>query len=122
MRGVDWIAEKGAPTDKLVLGIPLYCRGLADPSYVQTYAEVYKELGREKDTTKTVWCNSPLTAANKARLAGERGLAGVFLWEIGQDVWNAPGVPSLTEVVGVSLAETMAKIRGEPPPSLPQPP
>jgi GH18 family chitinase len=84
-RALHWLIQRGAPAFKVVLGIPAYCRGLNDLSQVQTYDEVALKL--DGDETADVWCNGPESVRSKARFARQQGLAGIFIWELGQDAW-----------------------------------
>ena len=95
----------GAEPSKLVLGIPAYAREKNDPEEVRSYNEILRdggpvpldqdEVSPEKHRTmrehmeqhvgKTWYFNSVGTVVKKAEYAVQQGLAGVYVWEAGQD-------------------------------------
>jgi chitinase len=81
------------PPHKVVLGLPAYGRHLSNPGMVQTYAELadgLKENGLMiRDDTHIaangVRFDSPNDIRKKLMYARHQYLAGVFVWEVGQD-------------------------------------
>ena len=72
----------GCPSHKIILGIPAYSRHLHNPSIVKTFAEVYDD----KDSSFSVFHIETLESlVQKLELVQEYKLAGVFVWELGQD-------------------------------------
>ncbi|WP_119395910.1 glycosyl hydrolase family 18 protein [Salinibius halmophilus] len=78
-----WINQRGAPADKVILGVPFYCRGNNQAiSYEQLLAN-----GADPDADAHQGCyyNGRVTMKQKAELAKQRA-AGVMFWELSQDV------------------------------------
>lgn len=77
--------EFGCPRDKLLLGVPFYGRNREGRS--RTYSELVARGGFDagRDLVEGFAFNGPETVRRKARLAREEGLAGVMVWEVGQD-------------------------------------
>ena len=95
---VEQLTKRGASREKICLGLPLYGRGMADRSQSMTYAEI---LARYKpdpaaDEAGGIYFNGPETIRRKTRYARDAGLAGVMIWELGQD---APGDDSLLRAI-----------------------
>jgi chitinase len=118
----DYLIDKrGLPPDRLALGLPLYGRGFSvvrpyadttdtdQPGRSKTFLEI-KELIAQgwartwDDETQTPWLTSPAgdavfgyDDAESIRLktvwARERGLRGVFFWEVSQDRLPEGGNP-----------------------------
>ena len=91
----DLKAVADVPAAKLCLGVPFYGRN-ADRD-----AAMYRDLAarplESPDLTADGYAfNGPETVAAKVRLAKTRGLAGVMIWEVGQD---AAGDLSLLRVI-----------------------
>lgn len=91
---VDGMLAAGCPRAKLVLGLPFYGRSLEQPGRVATYDELLRlratrEAAGERDTRDDrvgeFAYESPRGAARKVELAAALGLAGVMVWEVGQD-------------------------------------
>ncbi len=95
---VDRLIARGIPPAKICLGIPFYGRGVDDPSRTLTYAEVIRKYrpAADVDEVDGVYFNGIRTVERKARYARERKLAGVMVWELGQD---APGPSSLLQAI-----------------------
>ena len=89
-------AEKhGFPLEKLALGVPFYARDVNN-GVPETYAELVKQFNIDDspsiDRIGNWYYNGPKTIAKKVRLAHDRGLGGIMIWELGQDVLpDAPG-------------------------------
>jgi GH18 family chitinase len=80
------------PTDKIVLGIPAYGRNKKQLGIVKTYAEIVGDAlpPPAKDHTKDgMYFNGVGTVQAKTKWAKEVGLAGVMVWEAGQDTEDA---------------------------------
>jgi GH18 family chitinase len=84
-----WLAEsaldhwrnKGASTDKLVLGVPLYSR----PAFLPFWEIVQRDPSNaDRDELRGESYNGRRTIIAKTRLAMERA-SGVMAWELGQD-------------------------------------
>mmetsp|Transcript_8691 Transcript_8691/g.16867 ORF Transcript_8691/g.16867 Transcript_8691/m.16867 type:complete len:223 (+) Transcript_8691:1-669(+) len=78
---------QGCAPDKILLGIPFYGRNTKDPSRVMTYKEIRDSYNPKpkQDQVKGMYFNGQRTVFRKTRWAQEKGLAGVFVWEAGQD-------------------------------------
>ncbi|NNM54500.1 MAG: glycoside hydrolase family 18 protein [Spirochaetales bacterium] len=83
--------EQGASAAKLQLGVPFYGRGYREDGPSWNDAVSYRTLqaryspGPAEDTVSGYYFNGIDTVREKARLAKAEGLAGVMVWEIGQD-------------------------------------
>lgn len=79
-----FLATSGCPIEKVVLGMPAYGRRGND---VKTYAELMESrvVSAETDLQDGFNFNGAATIASKVIWARTQGLAGVFLWEAGQD-------------------------------------
>ena len=72
---------------KVTLGLPFYGRELRTGAW-HTYEDLVQKhhpLGAEVDLVDGIAFNGRATIAKKTRLAVSRGLAGVMVWEGGQD-------------------------------------
>ena len=86
----DVVAEAisaGIPREKLVLGIPLYGRHTEQLSRAEPYSLLRRRRGPAdpEDYAGRFYFNGPGTVARKTALAASEGLAGVMVWELGQD-------------------------------------
>ena len=88
-RTVDAALRAGVPAAKLALGVPFYARDVHTGA-PETYAELVRRHGVDArpgaDRVGDWYYNGPRTLARKARLAHARGLGGLMVWELGQDV------------------------------------
>ena len=79
--------QRGAPPEKLLLGVPFYGRSLDDPSQAFTYAEIVARYHPAPDVDEVggVYFNGAATIQQKTHYALEQSLGGVMIWELGQD-------------------------------------
>lgn len=95
---IDQMIRQGAPSSKIILGLPFYGRSLTDWSKAVGYSEIVRQHNpsRDLDEAGGIWFNGPATLQRKVAIARERSLAGVSIWELGQD---ASGEASLLKAV-----------------------
>jgi chitinase len=88
------MALLGVPAKMQLLGLPFYGRQITNRNNALPYAEILQRFNPEKaqDEAGGFFFNGPDTLAKKVKLAKERELGGVMIWEIGQD---AKGMDSL---------------------------
>src|SRR5258708_24899153 len=80
-------SKRGVPPVKTCLGLPFYGRGVHDRTKTLTYAEIvhrYRPTA-EVDEVDGVYFNGATTIERKTKMALQRKLAGVMIWELGQD-------------------------------------
>lgn len=84
---VQRLAQRGAPLDKICLGIPFYGRGVKDRSQELSYAQIVNKFrpATEVDEVDGIYFNGVKTVETKTRFALTSKIAGVMAWEIGQD-------------------------------------
>lgn len=101
VKDLDLVAALGAKPAQTVLGVPFYGRTYKGQKSEATYADIASRftLKPEDDTAGDFYFNGPKTIAAKVALAQKRKLAGVMIWEIGQD---APGALSLLAAINRS--------------------
>ncbi len=98
------MALLGVPAEMQLLGLPFYGRQITNRNNALAYAEIKERFQpkREQDEAGGYYFNGPNTLAKKVKLAKERGLSGVMIWEIGQD---AKGRDSLLKQVALAKKE-----------------
>ena len=98
------MALLGVPAEMQLLGLPFYGRQITNRNNALAYAEIKGRFRpkRGQDEAGGYYFNGPATIAKKVKLAKERGLSGVMIWEIGQD---AKGKDSLLKEVALAKKE-----------------
>ena len=91
------LIKAGIPARKLVLGVPFYGRQISNHDRVLTYREIIaKQPKIAGDEFEGYYFNGPQTVEAKTRFALQSKLAGIMIWELGQD---ASPPQSLLEVI-----------------------
>ncbi|CAK9052463.1 unnamed protein product [Durusdinium trenchii] len=91
---VEAWAKLGLPAERLTLGIPLFA--VKNGAVPATYQEIVTQepsiisSGQERTKEGFFFVNAA-SAAKKVQLAEERGIAGLMIWELGQDVLEDHG-------------------------------
>ena len=100
---LERIVKKGVPYEKIALGVPFYGRNIKKPDDTRTYREIWNKDHPKPDVDEIdgVYFNGRDTIEKKIKLAKEKNLAGIMIWEVGQD---APGnvglLPFIRQTVG----------------------
>eukprot|EP00758_Cryptobia_borreli_P018615 Tbor_TRINITY_DN712_c0_g1::TRINITY_DN712_c0_g1_i1::g.3323::m.3323 len=80
------ISVISAAAKKFTLGLPFYGRDVHNGT-PQTYADISKMImSSSVNQVGDMYFNSVSLIRKKTRLAKERGLGGVMIWELGQDI------------------------------------
>jgi len=84
---IQTILERGAPPEKLLLGVPFYGRSLSHWNSAFTYADIVAQHHPAPDIDEAggVYFNGIATIQQKTCYALEQHLGGVMIWELGQD-------------------------------------
>ena len=99
---VDRLNKRGVPPAKICLGMPFYGRKIANSERSISYGEIVDRYhpAADIDEVDGFYFNGPKTIEEKVRLARDRKLAGVMIWELGQDAKGDAGLlPALRKVV-----------------------
>ncbi len=96
---VDRVVKKGVPPEKICLGVPFYGRSTSNANRSTIYADIVKKYHPAPDVDEVdgIYFNGPKMIEQKTKLALERKLAGVMIWELGQD---SVGETRLLPVIG----------------------
>lgn len=101
-KDVQTFLDLEVPSRKLVLGLPFYGRDIDDRSRVLSYFELQRRYQPDTadDVADNIFFNGPETIRYKTRLAMNRQLGGVMIWEIGLDARDST---SLTQAIQQEL-------------------
>ena len=92
------LQKAGVPLARICLGVPFYGRGMKDSSKTLPYSDIVAKFRPAPDVDEVdgVYFNGPQTFERKTKLAQSKKLAGVMIWELGQD---APEGASLLQLI-----------------------
>lgn len=78
---------KNLPSSKLAIGVPFYARDMYN-GVPETYNEIVKKtptLTPDVDEVGRFYFNGQETIKRKTKLAYNKGMGGIMIWEMGQD-------------------------------------
>jgi len=106
-QALDTLAGKGAPKERLVLGVPFYGRKIANGD-ATTYSDIVAKYHPtpEVDEVDGIYFNGIDTIQAKTRYALDRGYGGVMCWELGQDTADKSSL-------GQAIRDAVAKGAGK---------
>jgi chitinase len=86
-KDLDRLLQRGVPAEKICLGVPFYGRKIADHGRSITYGEIVNRYhpAADVDEVDGFYFNGPRTIERKTKLALDRKLGGIMIWELGQD-------------------------------------
>lgn len=95
---IEKVVGMGAAKNKIILGLPFYGRGIVQRDRTMTYRDIVTRHRPDKGVNEVdgVYFNGPDLIQRKTALAIDEGLAGVMVWELGQD---APGEGALMKII-----------------------
>lgn len=87
VKDIEYHKQSGAPLKKICLGIPLYGRNYNNKDRAMSYRTILVRYRPPEgvDEVRGIYFNNLDTVKKKVSLVCEQGLAGVMLWELGQD-------------------------------------
>ena len=98
----------GVPKEKLCLGVPFYGRGIHNRHQVKTYTQLAQlQLAPHIDQINGIYFNGVATIKKKTNWAIDNQLAGMMIWEIGQDS-NQP--QSLLQAIAQVVSNKKTKV------------
>jgi chitinase len=114
-RNIDYWLKRGLPASKTVLGLPFYGYGFGKSFRKGTYSyseivAAYPDAAKKDQIGDTIWYNGVPTIEAKTNYAIDRGLAGVMIWSLDNDV---KGEKSLLD----AIVRTYRSRRAEDPPA-----
>lgn len=79
--------EAGLPREKLALGVPFYGRNHTPPYKVLAYSEIIQRYHppMQSDEADGIYFNGIATIQQKTCFALDEKIAGIMIWELGQD-------------------------------------
>ncbi|MCA9052656.1 MAG: glycoside hydrolase family 18 protein [Planctomycetaceae bacterium] len=97
---VERLQKAGCPASKIVLGVPFYGRNKDGDAIAYAQLSTNPAFGPDVSILNGYAFNGPTLVARKVRFAKAEGLAGVMIWELGQD---ARGASSLLNALDDTL-------------------
>lgn len=106
VKDVERLVSKGVPRAKICLGVPFYARKTDQSREATTFGAIVRRFGPDRgdDEAGGYFFNGPETVGKKTRYALEEGLAGIMIWELGQD---ATGEMSLLRAITEAASQAL---------------
>lgn len=82
---IEKIIAQGAAARQMSLGVPFYGRSISNRNQAVTWSELAEKAKPGSDEHEGFYFNGPETIRRKTRMAVDRGLGGIMIWELGQD-------------------------------------